>query len=710
MKKKIFTLLTLLVACVTGAWADDVIFSMTSKTNPTSVSAGSTVDVTATFAPSGSSAKFHNGHASNEATMNANQVNLAGSGNSYFHATFTTELAEGDVITLSQNDKFIISDASTGGSTVDFPYTIPENSSLIGKTDIYLRKDNTGTKAFTSITITRPTGTLAPNISFSGTTVTLTCATDGATIYYTTDGSTPTTSSLSKTTGQTFEIPNSCTVRAFAQKDEDASAESTRDCYVDHSESANFLTILKFNGGAIDGEDANLWTSTDGKYSLRDENNPQTYKYTSLEAGNDAFKLSHVDGYTLTVPSDVKVTKVAFIGKSLYEGYTATVKVTGFNSNNAKSFIEYPTDGIKCLSTIEFAPDAALGYGESIEFNPGGCESAAYIELYGVVTTSPSDPVAKETVTQTVTFTKSSGTTTCSDADILTMTGGGYKDATYDGYAGAMELSSDASITIKLPTGATNASVTLLGTNASTTLKLNSDSRTAVTWSGDNTNGYTLTIPIDDSYAGGTYTIRKGDGSSRIHKITLTYLMPSETKITLTTSANMAGWRAFYDASNSYTLDGNTTAYVATAESAGTVTMTPLVGGVPSGTPVILKTTSSADSYKMTLTKASVSAYGGTNLLSWETSAVDSKYRLGYGAEGVGFYPYSGTPSSGAVILNVDSNAPVLTLDFGNSTGINTVNGSELKVNGEYYNLAGQRVANPTKGLYIVNGKKVIVK
>ena len=27
-----------------------------------------------------------------------------------------------------------------------------------------------------------------------------------------------------------------------------------------------------------------------------------------------------------------------------------------------------------------------------------------------------------------------------------------------------------------------------------------------------------------------------------------------------------------------------------------------------------------------------------------------------------------------------------------------------------YYDLRGQRVANPTKGLYIVNGKKVIVK
>ncbi len=39
-------------------------------------------------------------------------------------------------------------------------------------------------------------------------------------------------------------------------------------------------------------------------------------------------------------------------------------------------------------------------------------------------------------------------------------------------------------------------------------------------------------------------------------------------------------------------------------------------------------------------------------------------------------------------------------------TSINAVENAQM--NGEAYNLAGQRVAQPTKGLYIVNGKKVI--
>ena len=42
------------------------------------------------------------------------------------------------------------------------------------------------------------------------------------------------------------------------------------------------------------------------------------------------------------------------------------------------------------------------------------------------------------------------------------------------------------------------------------------------------------------------------------------------------------------------------------------------------------------------------------------------------------------------------------------TTGIENVKAVETK--GEFFNLAGQRVAQPTKGLYIVNGKKAIIK
>ena len=43
------------------------------------------------------------------------------------------------------------------------------------------------------------------------------------------------------------------------------------------------------------------------------------------------------------------------------------------------------------------------------------------------------------------------------------------------------------------------------------------------------------------------------------------------------------------------------------------------------------------------------------------------------------------------------------------ATGIEAVQ-QDAKADNQYFNLAGQRVAQPTKGLYIVNGKKVIIK
>ena len=219
-------------------------------------------------------------------------------------------------------------------------------------------------------------------------------------------------------------------------------------------------------------------------------------------------------------------------------------------------------------------------------------------------------------------------------------------------------------------------------------------------------------MPDNTTTNDATHTIAKDDNPS-IYKISLSYEIDLD-KAYLTTSANMAGWRAFYDANNGYTLDNNTTAYVATASGDGKVTLTPLAGGVPSGTAVILHTSSSADNYKMTLTKATnVNAYNGTNLLTWETTAVDSKYRLGYNStDGVGFYPYSGTPASGAVILDVSSAsqtpAKALTLAFSDVTGISGVSAKKAVNTGKRYNLSGQLVGEDYKGIVIENGKKYI--
>ena len=47
--------------------------------------------------------------------------------------------------------------------------------------------------------------------------------------------------------------------------------------------------------------------------------------------------------------------------------------------------------------------------------------------------------------------------------------------------------------------------------------------------------------------------------------------------------------------------------------------------------------------------------------------------------------------------------------DFNNATGIQNIKG-KTQNDGIYYDLSGRRVEKPTKGIYIVNGKKVIIK
>lgn len=65
-----------------------------------------------------------------------------------------------------------------------------------------------------------------------------------------------------------------------------------------------------------------------------------------------------------------------------------------------------------------------------------------------------------------------------------------------------------------------------------------------------------------------------------------------------------------------------------------------------------------------------------------------------------------------AVLTSVPAAAPAISLIDGDATGINMVRGKGLSVDGAEacYNLQGQRVTKPAKGLYIVNGKKVMFK
>ena len=57
------------------------------------------------------------------------------------------------------------------------------------------------------------------------------------------------------------------------------------------------------------------------------------------------------------------------------------------------------------------------------------------------------------------------------------------------------------------------------------------------------------------------------------------------------------------------------------------------------------------------------------------------------------------------------ANARALSIVFeGETTGISTVKTAADKMDGEWYDLSGRRIAQPTKGIYVKNGRKVIVR
>ena len=172
-------------------------------------------------------------------------------------------------------------------------------------------------------------------------------------------------------------------------------------------------------------------------------------------------------------------------------------------------------------------------------------------------------------------------------------------------------------------------------------------------------------------------------------------------------------WATYYNATQGYTADANTTVFKA-ALSGNQLTMTEVANReIPAGKAVILKSISSS----ITLTPATTTATLEGNALqgtATELTNPGNAYVLNKKNGVVGFYKLSTTGTIGAnkayLIYDGGAGAREFFL-FDETTGIISVNGSELMVNGSdgCYDLQGRRVQNPVKGLYIVNGKKVFI-
>ena len=226
---------------------------------------------------------------------------------------------------------------------------------------------------------------------------------------------------------------------------------------------------------------------------------------------------------------------------------------------------------------------------------------------------------------------------------------------------------------------------------------------------------------ITDYVGNGVYAT-SSDGTfsfgGQINNNTFTALniyTPAEAK--LSTTITSAGWSTLYTpyALDFSTLSSEIEAYTATL-GVSTVTLNK-VDNVPANTGVVLKKIGGTGSYDIPVIASSSTPQGDlTGNASADTpyDAGTNRYYLALNGESKAQFKKltSGSIAAGKAFLETAVAAPVLNVVFGddNMTGIADVRSKMEDVRSNIFDLQGRKVAQPQKGLYIVNGKKVVIK
>lgn len=139
--------------------------------------------------------------------------------------------------------------------------------------------------------------------------------------------------------------------------------------------------------------------------------------------------------------------------------------------------------------------------------------------------------------------------------------------------------------------------------------------------------------------------------------------------------------------------------------------LTEIENTIPANTPVVLSAT--AGTYNLTISSEAGTAVSENALTGVVATAAtpENTYTLQNQNNVVGFYPYTGTNVNGfkAYLTNA-AGVKGFAFDLGTATGIDQTEAAGEKKETVIYDLTGRRVQKAVKGLYIINGKKVIVK
>ena len=491
-----------------------------------------------------------------------------------------------------------------------------------------------------------------PNISpaggivISGTEVTITCNTDGATIYYTTDGSTPTTSSTVYNPAKKPTITTSATIKAFAVKAGLTDSDVATASYT-IAEPCATPTFSVAEGEVAKGTTVTISCDTDGA----------TIYYTT-------------DGSTPTTSSS-EYSGAITINKAL------TIKAIAVKDGMANSDVASATYTIPDYATLPF------------EYDGNGTSAPTGLTVSGLGTYNNS-PKMKFDDTGDYLILKINEAPGILSFDIK---GNGFSDGTFN-----VQISPNGSDYTNI------ATYTVLG----------------------ETQTKTFNLPTSTRYIKWVYT-KKVNGNVALGNIGLT----NTKKITLAAACTDGStYYGTYSLDAAFVVpDGLTVSEIKLLDGKLSLSNYDTDDVVPANTGVLVSSTTSGD-HSVTLSTGGTSKLGGDNMLrpsgdagvfADDMTAADDGcyfYHLTMGDtcpgfwwkadNGAGFYL-----AANKAYLAVPKSVGVRSFDlFGDETGIVELNSHQSKINNfdSVYNLSGQRIVTPAKGLYIVNGKKYIVK
>lgn len=230
----------------------------------------------------------------------------------------------------------------------------------------------------------------------------------------------------------------------------------------------------------------------------------------------------------------------------------------------------------------------------------------------------------------------------------------------------------------------------------------------------------------------GKYTVRQGgnrficgndhildSGDANFDKNDNRYHWAIEEVTTLPVTVSAAGWATLY-APVALTIPTGLTGVYTAAVEGNTLKLKALNGTIPANTPVLIEAAEGKYNFNINYNAAAQTAQAAGKGLSGTLETINKPadktiYTLQKPAAAnneIGFYKYNGQTlqgfrAYGENLLGTTSTAEGLIFDKGDVTAIENVEINDGKQT-VIYDLSGRRVEKMLKGIYIVNGKKVI--